>query len=178
MPLELARLAPRADDGFFNEGDGRFIEYEVAVNGVTQTRRINFWQYVPKKSTQPYVYFDTSRHLPEPRFDPPAATLPTGLGPDGNGLHVHAIKKAAESFGAPLVIEFANPEKFQILHAGVDDEWGEEAFELMSAHGVVEAGRDPSKVTEYLPYPTGPFTGEIADTIVNFSPATLEKSQP
>jgi prepilin-type N-terminal cleavage/methylation domain-containing protein len=185
MPLEQARLAPRAEDEFFDETigtDGRFIEYTITISGVQQTRRINFWQYAPKKSQQPYLYFDTSRHLPEPRFDPPAATLLTGLGSEGLGLHVHAIKKAAASAGAPLVIEFANPEKFQILHAGVDDEWGEEAFERMSFHGLLEdpdsLGLDPNRAADYYLFPTGPFSGEVADTIVNFSTETLEKSQP
>jgi hypothetical protein len=187
MPLELARLAPRAEDGYFNEGDGRFIEYTVTVNGVVQTRRINFWQYVPKKSTQPYLYFDVSRHpaavntggtITAP-FDPPAATELTGLGADGMGLHVHAVKTINQSAAAnepPIV--FANPDKFQIIHCGIDDEWGVEAFERMSAHGVLEVFGRNDKAEDYLPFPTGPFTGDVADTIVNFSSSSLEKSQP
>ena len=37
------------------------------------------------------------------------------------------------------------------------------------------ATNDPD---DYLLYPDGPFTGDVADTIVNFSEGTLEASQP
>lgn len=185
MPLAVDRLGPRADDDYFDESSNRYIEYSVTIpgqnNNQAQLRRINFWQYVPAKSVQPYLYFDTSRHPAAVNsggtilgtFDPPAATELTGLGPDGMGLHVHAIKRMSQSAGSGVPIEFVNPEKFQILHAGVDDEWGEDAFELMTAHEVNSTSKD-----DYLFYPDGPFTGEVADTIVNFSDATLEASQP
>jgi prepilin-type N-terminal cleavage/methylation domain-containing protein len=186
MPLAVARLGPRDDQGYFpapatgpNASLGkRFIEFTDA-NGVL--RRINFWQYIAPKSQQPYVYFDTSRHPAGIQlavggtvlgpFDPPAASDLAG----DMVLHVHAVKKVSDSItpnGVP--IQFATPDKFQILHAGIDGEWGEEVFELMSAHGV-NGSTNPN---DYLPFPTGPFTGEAADTIVNFSEATLEDSQP
>ncbi len=100
-------------------------------------------------------------------------------------LHVHAIKKVNPTFtsaleGSVVPIVFANADKFQILHAGTDEEWGEDDFEMMSAHGVAEASppRDPKKVESYLLFPDGPFTGDVADTLVNFSEGTLEASQP
>jgi prepilin-type N-terminal cleavage/methylation domain-containing protein len=170
-----ARLQPRTIDNFFDESDSRFIEYQVNVNGVPQTRRINFWQYTPSQSEQPYLYFDASRHpaavvvganVTAP-FDPPAAS---SLNP--NALHVHAVKSRSESAGDNSPIQFVNKDKFQILHTGLDEEWGESEFEKMTAHG----GEPPGG---YLLYPDGPFTGEVADTIVNFSDnTTLEASQP
>ncbi len=189
--FDVTRLGPRDEYGYFDESTGRYIEYEVTVNGITQTRRINFWQYAPSKSTQPYVYFDTSRHPAavveggniEGTFDPPAATERTGLGPEHNGLHVHAIKKLnplynAGTAGTVSPIAFANPDKFQILHCGIDDRWGaEEAFELMSVHGVQNNGGDPWDPADYLLYPTGPFTADVADTVVNFTTGTLEDAQ-
>jgi prepilin-type N-terminal cleavage/methylation domain-containing protein len=183
FPFEVARLQPRTPDNFFNDSAAageRFIEYTVTINGVSQPRRINFWQYVPAKSTQPYLYFDTSRHPALnasgvlAAFDPPAATQLSLLGPSGQGLHVHAIKRRSESAASTASIEFANRDTFQILHAGIDDLWGEDAFERMTAENVVP----PSDPNAYLLYPDGPFTGDVADTLTNFSEGTLEDAQP
>jgi prepilin-type N-terminal cleavage/methylation domain-containing protein len=180
FPFATTRLLPRKDDNYFDETNSRFIEYvsPITINGTRQIRRINFWQYVPKKSEQPYLYFDVSRHpaldtsvsltSPTATYDPPAATRLTGLGPGGNGLPVYAIKKLGESTSTP--IQFANQDKFQILHAGIDDEWGD--FSKMTT--LTLSTNDPTK---YLLFPTGPFTGEVADTIVNFSESTLAGSQ-
>lgn len=174
-PFELARLQPRNSDKYFDPSQNRFLEYTITIPGQNnnnpQFRRINFWQYVPGKSEQPLLYFDTSRHEPEAAFDPPAAT---NLSP--TPLHVHAVKMKSESAGAALGIQFANRDKFQIVHCGIDDEWGEEAFEMMSIHGVLAKGKIvPDDV---LVFPDGPFTGDAADTITNFAEGTLEASQP
>jgi type II secretory pathway pseudopilin PulG len=159
FPFDVSRLQPRLPDGYFDQSKGRFIEY--MVNG--QPRRINFWQYVPPKSTQPYLYFDASRHPAAPAFDPPAATDLSST-----PLDVHAIKRRSESTAAEVAVEFCNRDKFQILHAGVDDIWG--TFEPMSlAH---------SSLNEMTFYPDGPFTGDVADTLTNFSEGTLEDAQP
>jgi hypothetical protein len=170
FPFEVSRLAPRDDnDEYFA---GRFIEYTARIKGQAQLRRINFWQYVPRNSTQPYLYFDTSRHDATAEFDPPAATEISGLGPEGTGLHVHAVKKASDSAGAAVPIQFVEPEKFQILHCGLDDAWDVAAFERMSAHEIAN-GAEP------LLFPAGPFIGEVADTIVNFTTETkLEDATP
>jgi prepilin-type N-terminal cleavage/methylation domain-containing protein len=172
FPFEVPRLGPRTDDKYFDDSGKRFIEYTVSINGQQQFRRINFWQYSPRRSTQPYLYFDTSRHPPRPEFDPPAATPLTMLGEDGEGLHVHALKKKSASANSDLPIQFIDPNGFQILHCGDDDAWGEADFERTSAHSVTDASL-------YLLFPDGPFTGEIADTIVNFTTERrLEDAQP
>jgi prepilin-type N-terminal cleavage/methylation domain-containing protein len=182
-PFAVDRLGPRTADGYFDETQGRFVEFQDATG---RWHRINFWQYMPPKSTQPYLYFDTSRHeagvvdgnaVVGP-FDPPAATELTGLGDNGEGLHVHAIKKINPVYnpntaGTVSPIVFVNPDKFQVLHCGIDDEWGaEESFEQMSIHAVQSSDPD-----DYLLYPTGPFTADVADTIVNFTTGTLEDAQ-
>jgi prepilin-type N-terminal cleavage/methylation domain-containing protein len=171
FPFKIDRLEPRTDDGYFDGTDNRFIEYTARVKGQPQRRRINFWQYVPRNSTQPYLYFDTSRHDPTAEFDPPAATEPSGI-----ALHVHAVKKARDAaITGALPIQFVEPDKFQILHCGLDDAWDEDAFERMSAHGV----SDPMDPNSYLLFPNGPFVGEVADTITNFTTeAKLEDAQP
>jgi hypothetical protein len=112
-------------------------------------------------------------------LDPPAATTVTGLGPDGEGLHVHAFKKASDSANATMIVQYINPEKFQVLHCGIDEEWDEEQFERMSAHGINDAGGSSNNIDDWLLVPDGPFIGEVADTIVNFIPATrIEDAQP
>lgn len=173
-PFDVSRLGPRADDGYFDDeyGGGQYIEYRDP-RGIT--RRINFWKYLPRRSKQPYLYFDTSRYPAAvvedgkvvSHYDPPARTIRAS-----GSLAVYAFKKASRSVGSLVPIEFVNPNKFQILHCGIDDEWGEAEFAAMRAHGVQLAGGDPSKVEDYLVFPNGPFMGEIADTIVNFAPAT------
>jgi type II secretory pathway pseudopilin PulG len=178
-PFDIPQLAPREQDGYFAQvPDNRFIEYRVNINGVVKNRRINFWQYTPRRSQQPYLYFDTSRHPAVMRqgtnlvaeFDPPAATDASPF-----ALHVHAFKKASDSAGTGVPVEFVNPDKFQIIHCGDDDEWDEAAFERMSAHGV----SPPDDPSSYLLFPTGPFIGEVADTIVNFTAERkIEDAQP
>lgn len=181
-PFEIARLGPRQSDGYFDDSTAagvRYIEYQVAVNGVTQTRRINFWQYKPSKSDQPYLYFDTSRHPAydttvavalASRFDPPAATSTSTI-----PLEVYAFKKVnptGTTGSAPIT--FVNPDKFQVLHAGIDNVWDDftkplSDFQRMNAK---LAGGN------YLLFPSGPFVGDIADTVVNFAPeTTIEDAQ-
>jgi prepilin-type N-terminal cleavage/methylation domain-containing protein len=173
FPFEVGRLAPRDSDGYFDPTDGRFIQYTARIKGQVQLRRINFWQYVPRNSQQPYLYFDTSRHDPTPEFDPPAATNAAG----SIALHVHPLKKFS-SAGAAWPFQFVEPEKFQVLHCGLDEAWDEEAFERMSYHGVKDLMLDPDELKNYLFFPTGPFIGEVADTIVNFTTETkLEDAQ-
>lgn len=161
--FDITRLVPRADDGNFDQSENRYILYTVNVNGVNQERRINFWQYTPRGSEQPYLYLDTSRYTPEV-LDPPASS----------GLHVHALKRI-ENPTAPVAQQrllFATPDKYQILHCGIDDAWGDE-FERTSYEQYA------NDVGNFLAFPTGPFTGEMADTIVNFTTeSTLEDSQP
>jgi prepilin-type N-terminal cleavage/methylation domain-containing protein len=163
FPFDVTRLQPRDTDNYFKEidpTDKRFIEYNVTVNGVAQRRRINFWQYVPRKSEQPYLYFDTSRYAPARGTDPPASTT------SSTTLHVHAFKKLGNT---PNTLQFINPEKFQLLHCGLDEAWDETAFDQMSYY----EGNTPT-----LLFPDGPFIGEVADTIVNFATETkIEDAQ-
>jgi prepilin-type N-terminal cleavage/methylation domain-containing protein len=182
FPFKTEQLGPRADDGYFDASTGRYLEYSITINGTEQFRRINFWQYTPARSKQPILYFDVSRHPAAilsggnviGPYDPPAAS---DLNPSGE-LHAHALKVRSESATAPVPIQFANQGKFQILHCGIDDVWGAEILEKTSAHGVADGGGDPANPVAYLLYPTGPFTGDAADTVVNFvTQARLEDAQ-
>jgi prepilin-type N-terminal cleavage/methylation domain-containing protein len=161
----LTQLGPRDQNGVFdgtdNGGKGRFITYQSPLPGESGVqRRINFWQYFPKNSTQPLVYFDVSRHKPGvggSTYDAPAAT--TGLPP------IYAMKQLRSGAGSVANsfanVVFVNQGKFQVLHAGLDDAWGD-YFASMGCGKV-------SNPDDLLLYPTGPFIGEVADTLTNFS---------
>ncbi len=181
FPFDVTRLGPRAADGFFDETNGRFIEFTDAKG---KFRRINFWVYTPPKSTQPYLYFDTSRHpagvlsgsnITGP-YDPPAATS-TSPTP----LNVYAFKKVNASYSTTNstttpCITFVNPDKYQILHCGLDGVWDNDNFDSFKK---MTAGTGVTNQTSnFLLFPTGPFVGEVADTIVNFAPETrIEDAQ-
>jgi len=166
--FDLGRLGPRNADGLFHgpnlQGTGRFIAYP-SPNPVDNNaqRRINLWQYFPRGSEKAYAYFDASRHRAQTlsgnnlvlNYD-----LPFGMSEEGP---LFAIKRRNQS--NPQRIEFVNQDKFQILHPGLDDVWGPfMAFRL--------AGDRPR-----LLFPEGPFTGDIADTLTNFTTGTLESAQ-
>ncbi len=185
-PFDVSRLAPRGTDGYFDGSTNRFVEY---TDPKGNKRRINFWQYTPAKSDQPYLYFDTSRHpayditagVDPSRYDSPAATQPSKLGPNGTGLPVYAFKKQNPSFSTANIgtvppIVYVNPDKFQILHCGLDERWDDDAFSTFNrvwAHGVMS-----KDAKDYLLFPDGPFVGDIADTIVNFTTETrIEDAQ-
>lgn len=149
----LTQLGP-LDQNVFT---GRMIKY-IGPNG--EQRGINFRQYYPKNSIQPLVYFDVSRHKPGvggSTYDAPAAT--TGLPP------IYAMKQLRSGAGSVANsfanVVFVNQGKFQVLHAGLDDAWGD-YFASMGCGKV-------SNPDDLLLYPTGPFIGEVADTLTNFS---------
>jgi hypothetical protein len=181
-PFDVSRLSPRATDGYFDESSNRFVEYRDPKG---QWRRINFWQYTPRKLDQPYLYFDTSRHpagvvsgsnLLGP-YDPPAATANSKLGSAGLGLAVYAFKKLNPSYSPTSTnvpaVTYVNPDKFQIIHGGIDDSWDEDSFKKM-APAIVGT----NKPDDYLKFPDGPFAGDIGDTIVNFATETkIEDAQ-
>jgi prepilin-type N-terminal cleavage/methylation domain-containing protein len=162
IPLEITRLTPRNDAGYFDEANGRFLTYPDPRGA--GDRRINFWRYNGPNSNQPILYFDASRHLPNGSsfvYDPPL---------DGYGSATVYSLKTLSVAGSNQTFRFANDKKFQILHCGIDDDWGP-----MTRFSTDPNVNSPEML---LTYPTGPFTGALADTITNFSEGTLEDSQP
>ncbi len=156
--FDLSRLGPRGGDGAFNGSDNRYVQYTVTINGQQQPRRINFWHYLAPGSEQPLVYFDCSRYKPRV-YDPPAAI----------GTPIYALKQLRAGKSSSTAVQesdivFVNDGKFQILHCGIDGDWGVDDFEAMSfsASGV-----------NVLTFPEGPFIGPIEDTLTNFTDGTL-----
>jgi len=123
------------------------------------------WFYLADGSQQPFGYFDASRHRAQVanssgvfvnNYDP-------WFGRSSTTNFLFAAKRPNET--NPLRTEFGSQGKFQILHAGIDDEWGDlSVFSLATTGGP-------------LRFPEGPFTGDIADTLSNFTIGTLEDAQ-
>ena len=78
------------------------------------------------------MYFDTSRH---PAYDmtsgvnrPGTIRLQQLRFVGGGTYHVHAFKKQNPSYSSATAtttapVTFVNPDKYQILHCGIDDIW-------------------------------------------------------
>lgn len=166
--FDLTRLIPRNSNGGFDDTKGRFIEYDDPSNPAVR-RRINLWEYAPSGSQQAIVYFDTSRHDPD-TYDLSIA----GFAPTAPQLF--AVKKLREGISTSSSnsdVQFVNNGKFQVLHAGLDDVWGDQ-FSLFQLDIPNNGNNAHNSV---LFYPTGPFVGDIADTVGNFMTGTLEDAQ-
>jgi len=155
--IKITQLGPRDENGQFA---GRSIVYRDPITG--DNRQINLWMYTPAGSEQPLAYFDVSRHKwPEYHvtafpYDPTA----------GDAAYLYPITKLREgvtTVGDPMQdVMLANQGKSQILHSGLDDDWGSfNAFDPQSPTPVV--------------FPEGPFLGPMADTLTNFTTGTLEQ---
>lgn len=160
--FDRGRLGPRTDEGVFDEGDGRYLLYSVDLNqngtidnNAGENRRINLWRFNPKGSDQPLVYIDTSRHKPY-QYDAPASQTAA----------IFALKKLREgitSASSMQDIAFID-QKFQILHCGLDDDWGNFG---------TSASVSGANASNMLLYPDGPFIGPVADTLTNFADGEL-----
>ena len=102
-------------------------------------------------------------------FDPPAATA---LNP--NALHVHAIKTRSESADA-TVRRSSLPTRTNSKSCTPASMTNGATMSSRRCRCMTSTRIDPN---DYLLYPDGPFTGDVADTITNFSEGTLEASQP
>lgn len=177
LDIAIENLGPRDDAKYFDETDGRYITYQDPQDP-NVTRRINFWFLKAPSSAAPYVYFDTSRATSANATNDAPAVTPnftfTGLNSTVlNDLHnVFAIKQSRSGASTVTQYDFANDGTFQVLHAGIDDAWG--VFPVVNSVLVNPLSGDPLD----LEFPTGPWTGDLADTLTNFAEGTLEDEQP
>lgn len=167
--FDLSRLGPRTSEGQFDDssGKGRFITYNdprVSPPGSGQLRRINLWTYTPGGSSVPAAYFDTSRHTPA-EYDLPFSGIAGG--------DLYALKQLREGVSAATQnsdVRWVEDQKFQLLHPGVDDIWGDDFANFRL--NVEDNGANAYQ--NVLLAPEGPFLGDVADTLGNFMSGTLE----
>ena len=174
--FQITRLGPRNDAGVFS---GRFVVQQIMQANVRGNVQLNFWTYTPRNQTAPFAYFDTSRFTPFER-----SALGGGPGTDftacldarnPNSAVVSAVKTLRTGAANPLNptlndIVYANQGKFQVLHCGIDDLWGE--FLQM------DVAVNSSNLASVPLFPNGPFAGDLADTLSNFTTTTLEDAEP
>jgi prepilin-type N-terminal cleavage/methylation domain-containing protein len=170
--FDLSLLGPRTNGAF----SGRSLQYKDPRNP-NIIRQINFWVYTPKGSTQPFAYFDTSRYKPgfnaigsstpgTGRYDM-WATRPASEGGPATAPWIVAFKQLREGVVNPQNANdyvFVNQKKFQILHAGLDDDWGSDSFQAMSMM------KNPNAP---IYFPAGPFVGAVSDNLSNFAQGTI-----
>lgn len=157
------RLGPR-------DANGDPVPRQVTVQDAQGNPVIIYlYTYTPSKLQEPYLYFDTSRHIPIKPSGVKTSRYPSwAVYPTPDNVQVFPyIRKASP----PLQFEFVNPKSFQILSAGTDDEWGA-----------------PLPTDGALLYPIGPWTdlsdaggpdyAGHADNLVNFSQRNMGDSQP
>lgn len=200
-PFDVSRLGPRGPDGFFEDHPDNHIEY--LLNG--QWHRINFWTYTPSKSDQPYLYFDVSRDNPDvTTTDVPEVPI---YGSTEFRGWIYPLKTVFErdASGSPLSFKFANQGKIQILHAGLDNAWGDDHMNLHKWPGKdpIHPEKDdfmpfpgpeyqnylrldidgdgkvtPEERKAMIVFPEGPWIDDLGDTQVNFSTEmTVEDAQ-
>jgi prepilin-type N-terminal cleavage/methylation domain-containing protein len=175
--FDLGLLAPRDEDGVFddvdNGGSGRFVEYSIDMNGnnvrtdAGEVRRINLWRFAPSGFESTFVYFDCSRYKPT-QYDMRA--FDTTAFPGAPDVYpIMQFRSGASTSTSAADLRFVNDKKFQILHPGLDDAWGPELAKSGN-YPNVDPSDDPSA---YLLFPAGPFTGEAADTLTNFTDGAI-----
>ncbi|MEN0110411.1 MAG: hypothetical protein AAF805_06770 [Planctomycetota bacterium] len=188
LDINLTQLGPRRDDGFFAHVHNtsptqwdRYIEYADPRDN-TRTLRLNFWRLLAAGSPMPYLYFDASRGAVEAETDAPAHTLAgTPTGPDQEVMQaiarVHAIKEpGTTSNGAAF--RWANGDKFQLLHAGLDESFGVFPRVDWQNTSPPETPTPEVELDSNITFNEGPWTLDLADTLTNFSDGTLEDAQP
>ena len=178
FPFEVARLQPRHRRQLLRRHPAaRFIEYKLTINGDGDQRTAPH-QFLAVRAAEVEAAVPVFRHVA-----PPGRVVDGGnfRSAGGHGaqrlpfdsLHVHAIKKTqriGDGVGADRICQsrqVPNPALRPRRRVG------RAAFERMSA--AQRAASDPRRICVF---PDGPFTGEVADTLINFSEGTLEDAQP
>src|SRR5690606_28741779 len=104
-------------------------------------------------------YFDASRHRAMNQNGIANYDQPFGV---ADNTPLFALKRPNES--NPARREFVNYNKFQILHAGLDDTWGD--FRMFGLNA-------PNTIL----FPEGPFAADTADALTNITTGTRESAQ-
>lgn len=171
--FDVSRLRYSRD----STGTRRFIT--VNRNDAAGTEvYIQLYEYLPDGSEEPFVYFDTSRDTPSQmvaNWETSEFFYVSRRASDGIIFPLKQERPDAPSAAErnpPQVqyLEYVNRDRFQLLHCGIDDLWGN--FSVGGALDLSDGNNIPT-----LLFPDGPFIGEVADTVGNFITGTLEDEQ-
>ena len=135
------------------KGD-RQPRFEFAQERLRDADGDGFLEYYPPGVEQPYLYFNSKNYVT-------AFLTPASLATAGGAI----VRPYAMKITAPQMVQgdFAEPQKFQLITAGLDGDFGT---------------IDPSDISSYL-YPDGPYTdGAHRDNVTNFAGGTLESKLP
>lgn len=150
---------------------------------------ILLYEYLPSGSQQPFVYFDTSRETPQQVVNNWENREFFYASPTIAGSNIFPLKKIRED--APKRADWVSPHmqyidyvekgKFQILHCGIDDLWGNFRHASDDGQGgeldVTQSNPNSADIVPKLLFPTGPFLNDVADTVGNFMTGTLADEQ-
>jgi len=166
------------------DGTRRYLTIYRA-GGTDPPVQLQLYEYLPANSEQPYVYFDTSRETPQQVVDNWDTTEFFYTNPKTGGT-IYPFKQVRPNapqdrseWSTPKLqyIDYVEKGKYQILHCGIDDIWGN--FSNDTAAGGVGGTlnmNDRDEIPRLLA-PEGPFIGDIADNLGHFMGGTLEDKQ-
>lgn len=162
-------------------GVRRFISVERTIAPFTV--QIQLYEYLAPSSEEPYVYFDTSRDTPLEVVNNWETTEFFYSSPNSGGF-MAPLKRVRLNAPDPgdwvtptlQYYDYVNEGKFQVLHCGLDDAWGDLSLggSLNESNGTLTTNVD---FELGLLFPTGPFIGDLADTVGNFGTGALEDAQ-
>jgi len=160
---------------FYAFDGGRLI-----VNGATGS---HVPAYVPSGYQAPYVYFAAQNYVAhwQANCQFPNAAGPPGSawnGQGGNG-NVRPYLEDNSNPRAYLILGFKNPQSYQIISAGVDDDYGG-SFEGDPAKtgATFSSGIGGHATFNNFSKPFYPYTSGDKDNLTNFSGKNLEDSMP
>lgn len=167
-------------------GNRRYIDEVYRADG-SGPFQIQLYEYLASGSQEPLLYFDTSRRSPAQTVkDFPHNPNPMNVPghekfyktANGSGCIV-PFKQIVANSPQPLTdlkqIEYVNPRTFQILHCGIDDIWGNMCYDAETGTQLSQLD-GPTNFPNLL-FPTGPFLGDVADTVSNFFSGPLADEQ-
>lgn len=167
-----------------SNGDRRFLIVQRPNDNTDY--QIQLYEYLAPSSQEPYVYFDTSRETPLQVVNNWDTTEFSYTSKVSDG-QIYPIKQLRTD--APAQADWVTPNlqyfeyvekgKFQILHCGTDDAWGDFSNGATGLGGALDVTNSNSSgdIVPNLLFPTGPFIGDVADTVGNFMGGTLEDEQ-
>jgi prepilin-type N-terminal cleavage/methylation domain-containing protein len=158
-------------------GDPRMLEFRRVDNDPNTTFYVLLYEYTAAGSEKPLIYFDVSRSTPYQavsKYPQTGEFFFTDVAEQASKVYpLKQLKPNAPKNSGTLTlrqhVEYVGQKKFQLMHPGMDDIWGNFSLAAIDVD-------DPQKIPDLL-YPSGPFTGDIADTLTSFVDGPLADAE-